>query len=295
MAVSTDIHQHLWPAEFLDALRRRTREPYLDGWTLYTATELPYELNPAHHDPVARLGTDEDLQQIVLSFSSPVGIEDLPAAEAQPLLDAWHDGVTALGGRYRGWAAVARVDADLTGLKHLLQTGFAGLQVPATWLATPTDLEQLGPVLQLCQDVGAPVFVHPGPATVKATQAWWPAVVDYPTQLLAAWWAWHAVGRSILPDLRICFAAGAGLAPAHAERYAARSGQAFGLDRQAFVDTSSYGPRGLDSLIRVLGIDAVVHGSDRPYADPTDPNAGPEATHAIRVTNPHRLLTGVRL
>jgi len=43
------------------------------------------------------------------------------------------DGVAALGGRYQGWAAVTREDADLSGLKHLLQTGFAGLQVPATW------------------------------------------------------------------------------------------------------------------------------------------------------------------
>src|SRR2546430_17178230 len=132
MAVSTDIHQHLWPAEFLEALRRRTREPYLHGWTLYTATELPYELNPAHHDPVALQRVDDDIEQIVLSFSSPVGIEDLPAAEGQPLLDAWHVGVAALEGRYRGWAAVAREDADLTGLKHLLPTGFACVHVPRT-------------------------------------------------------------------------------------------------------------------------------------------------------------------
>jgi hypothetical protein len=94
--------------------------------------------------------------------------------------------------------------------------------------------------------------------------------------------------------LRVCFAAGAGLAPAHAERFSARSGRAFTLDRNIFVDTSSYGPRGLDSLIRVLGIDALVLGSDRPYATPSDPHAGPEATYAIRVANPHRLLTGVR-
>jgi hypothetical protein len=59
-----------------------------------------------------------------------------------------------------------------------------------------------------------------------------------------------------------------------------------------FVDTSSYGPRGLDAVIRVLGIDNVVFGTDRPYAEPTDPGLGAAATVAIRRTNPHRLLEG---
>ena len=66
------------------------------------------------------------------------------------------------------------------------------------------------------------------------------------------------------------------------------------LDRDTFVDTSSYGPRGLDALIRVLGIDVIVSGSDRPYADPTDPDAGAAARHAIGVVNPNRLLAGMQ-
>jgi hypothetical protein len=49
----------------------------------------------------------------------------------------------------------------------------------------------------------------------------------------------------------------------------------------------------LDSLIRVLGIDAIVFGSDRPYARPDAPNYfGEAAGRALHVTNPHRLLEG---
>jgi predicted TIM-barrel fold metal-dependent hydrolase len=289
---SVDIHQHLWPADLIEALRRRSTFPYLDGWTLYTASEPPYDLNPTDHDPEQRCEVNAGIDEIVLSMSSPVGIEELAPDEAQPLLDAWHDGVADLGPGYRGWAAVGNIEPDLAGLKHQLARGFAGLQISATHLATPAALAELAPVLEVCQDAGAPVFVHPGPVAKRTAQPWWAAVVDYPAQLHAAWWSWYEAGRSLLPDLRICFAAGAGLAPAHAERFAARSGTPFRLDRGVFVDTSSYGPRGLDSLIRVLGIDCIVLGSDRPYAEPTDPNAGPEATHAIRVANPHRLLTG---
>jgi hypothetical protein len=122
--------------------------------------------------------------------------------------------------------------------------------------------------------------------------AWWPAVVDYGAQLLAAWWAWHAVGRSLLPGLRICFAAGGGLAALHQERYLARGGSDRRIDADTFVDTSSYGPRGQDGLIRILGVDVIVNGSDRPYAEPASAGAGQAAGHAIGVTNPTRLLTG---
>ncbi len=143
------------------------------------------------------------------------------------------------------------------------------------------------------------MFIHPGPVAVSAGSRptvrdslppWWPAVVDYTAQLHAAWWAWHAVGRSMFPGLRICFAAGGGLGAAHQERFLARGGTTGPLDRDTFVDTSSYGPRGLDALIRVLGIDVLVRGSDRPYAEPADPDAGAAARHAIDVVNPNRLL-----
>jgi hypothetical protein len=97
--------------------------------------------------------------------------------------------------------------------------------------------------------------------------------------------------RTAHPTLRVVFAAGAGLAPVHHERYAARGGTTGALDPLVHVDTSSYGPQGLDALVRVLGIDALVLGSDRPYAAPVTPGQmGEAATRAIRVTNPRRAL-----
>ena len=63
--------------------------------------------------------------------------------------------------------------------------------------------------------------------------------------------------------------------------------------RATYVDTSSYGRQGIDALTRVLGIDVIVLGSDRPYAEPADAQLGDAARHAISVTNPRRL-TGRR-
>jgi len=113
----------------------------------------------------------------------------------------------------------------------------------------------------------------------------------------AAWFAFRAWGRPAYPRLRVCFTALAGLAPLHGERLAARGGTdplTRGIiDPGMFVETSSYGHRAVDAVLRVLGVDALVLGSDRPYAEPL-PAAGLGAAvhHAIRVANPARLLHG---
>jgi hypothetical protein len=291
-----DVHQHLWPPELVDALRSRTRAPRLVGWTLHLDGEPPYVVDPSAHLPHRRAGLDPAVGRIVLGLSSPLGIEELRPDDAEPLLLAWHKGVLSLPGPFAAWAAVNHVDPDLVGLASLFNEGFVGLQIPATRLATAHAVHDAAELLRVCELAGRPVFVHPGPVSAPPPGApsWWAPVVDYVTQLQAAWWAWQAVGRSLLPDLRICFVAGAGLAPLHHERSVARGGPALLADPDTFVDTSSYGRVGLDSLVRVLGIDALVLGSDRPYTEPTDPGLGAAATHAVCVTNPRRLLQGVR-
>ncbi len=293
----TDVHQHLWPAAFLDGLRARTSPPYLRGWTLFLAGEPPCELDPAAHDVDQVRRRNADLDRVVLSMSSPIGVEYLPQTEARSLLAAWHEGVASLNEPFAAWASVPAEQAEPAELKELLNAGFVGAQLPAGALATPQGWLHLAPVLDLCRDMGRPVFVHPGPVPNRSgaeVAGWWAPVVDYTAQLCAAYWAFYAIGRELAAGLRVCFAAGAGLAPLHHERFSARSPHRFDVDENVFLDTSSYGPRALDALVRVLGIDALVLGSDRPYADITDPGSGAEATRAIRRLNPHRLLTGER-
>jgi hypothetical protein len=296
-----DLHQHLWPPALIEALRGRSRAPRLRGWTLLLDGEPDYQVDPADHDPGHR--DDDPSDRALVSLSSPLGLEDLPPDEAAPLLAAWHDGAAALPARFGAWAATTRTDPDLDGLRAHLDGGFAGLQVPAGWLATPAALTGLAPVLAVCEAAGRPVLVHPGPVaavTSAATAAdplpsWWPAVVDYPAQLSAAWWSWHEAGRALLPRLRICFVAGAGLAPLQHERHRARGGTPAPADPGVFVETSSHGPEAVDALVRALGIDALVRGSDRPYARPQPyPQLGAAGEHAVDVTNPRRLLSGGR-
>jgi predicted TIM-barrel fold metal-dependent hydrolase len=269
----------------------------MDGWALHLLGEPVFTVDPAAHDVAQRTALDPESGLVLLSLSSPLGIERMQPAAAEPLLSAWHKGALNLPHPFGAWASVNHIDADLEGLAALLKSGFVGLQIPATEIATPAGIERSAPIMRICELADRPVLVHPGPAQQlndDTVPGWWPAVVDYPAQMQAAWWAWQATGRGLLPDLRICFAAGAGLAPVHHERFAARGGHPLSIDANMFVDTSSYGPQGLDSLIRVLGIDAIVFGSDRPYAEPTDPDLGAAATHAVRIVNPRRLIAGGR-
>ncbi len=264
-----DIHQHLWPAEFIDRLRARTEPPYLDGWTLHTATETPYEVDPAAHDVDARVAIERELgtDLAAVSLSSPLGIESLGDDE---LLDAWHAGAAALPQPFRAWASVRLPEPDLDEAKTLLDQGFLGFQLPAHVLTTPAGWSTYGELLAIAEGWDRPVLVHPGIAAPAGdVPGWWAPVVDYSQQLQAAWWAWHAYGgRLAFPRLRICFAAAAGLAPVHHERLTARGGRLGTIDTNLYVDTSSYGPQGIDAVARVLGIDQVVHGTDRPYAGP---------------------------
>ena len=294
-----DIHQHVWPELFVSELRRRSQPPRLDGWTLLTSGEPPFEVNPADHDVARRAAqaAADGVGRVIVGLSSPLGIEYLKPADANSLLDAYHDGVAAMGTPFAGWAATCLTAIDAASLARQLDRGFAGLQLPATAVSDESGYRWCSPLLDVLAERDLPLFIHPGPAAADPAggPAWWSALVPYVQQLHAAWFAFRAYGRPAYPRLRVCFTALAGLAPLHGERLAARGGAdplARGaVDPQMFVETSSYGNRAIDAVLRVLGVDVLVFGSDRPYAQPHPGHGlGDAARHAIRVTNPGRLL-----
>jgi hypothetical protein len=114
----------------------------------------------------------------------------------------------------------------------------------------------------------------------------------YVADMNAAWHAFAAFGRTSHPQLRVVFAMLAGGAPLHAERLAARGGPTAAVaDDRLFYDTSSYGVRTIDALVRCVGIDQLVHGSDRPVVDASSPSLlGPAAREAMVSANVARLL-----
>ena len=291
-----DIHQHLWPDGLLSSLARRTVAPRLrrDGraWVLELEGDAPAPFDPLTHDigVRTRLAAADRLQRVVVAPSAPLGIESLPVGEAEALLDAFHAGVLEAGAPFELWGGLVLGDPTAARVEALLDAGAVGLSLPAGALTSRAGVERLGPALEALSASAAPLFVHPGPAA--GSPAWFPALTAYVAEMSTAWHAWAQWGRPAHRELRVVFAMLAGLAPLHAERLAARGGPADAVhDALTAYDTSSYGPRALDAMLRVVGVDRLLYGSDRPVIEPVAIAAlGAAAEHAIAVTNPERFV-----
>jgi 6-methylsalicylate decarboxylase len=299
MCPEIDIHQHLWPEPLLSALSLRHEPPMLvrrgGGWALRLVGEPEGPVELADHDPDARaaLVRADGLDRALVVPSTPLGIEALPVGEAETLLAAYHEGVRALPDEFGAWAAVGLAAPDPVGLARLLDAGFVGACVAAEALAGPDGLERLGPVLETLERRGAPLLVHPGPAPATAAARmpdWWAALTGYVATMQTAWHAFAVWGRVAHPALRVCFAMLAGLAPLQRERLVARGGPAIS-DPDVFLDVSSYGARTVDAVLREVGVDRLVHGSDRPVVPAAELSLGDAVHTALRQRNPARLLS----
>ena len=283
----------------LRALSQRSEPPMLvrgaRGWSLRLAGEPEARFDPADHDPGARaaLAQADGLDRVLVAPSTPLGIEALPAAEAEPLVHAYHEGVATLPAPFGAWATVGLAAPDPAALARLLDEGFVGASVAAEALHDQAGYERLGPVLETLDRRGAPLLIHPGPAAAAPPSAptWWAAMTDYVSAMHVAWHAFAAWGRPAHPGLRVCFAMLAGLAPLHRERLLARGGRA-AADAGVFLDVSSYGDRAVDAVVREIGVDQLVFGSDRPVIAPRELSLGDAVRVAIRERNPERLLSG---
>jgi 6-methylsalicylate decarboxylase len=300
-----DVHQHLWSDGLVEALAARSQPPYIRQtgrvWELVVASEGRSRIDVAGDDADGRgaLVHLDGLDVAMLSLSAVLGVEGLPGDEAQTVIDAYHDGLDELPGSFIGWGALPLREAEPADVDRVLDRGYPGICIPAGAIATPAGLERLGPVLEQIERRAAPLFVHPGPdpfgetAETIAGPSWFAALTSYVASMNAAWHSFAAVGRSRLPSLRIVFAMLAGGAPLHLERLIARGGPAArALDRDIYYETSSYGSRAIDAMVRVVGIDQLVHGSDRPVVAPP-PAPGPlgdAAWAAMTRWNPARLL-----
>jgi predicted TIM-barrel fold metal-dependent hydrolase len=277
----------LWPEQFIEALTRRTRAPRLRGSKLEIKGDTVWDVDLTAHSVESRLALLDrfELDTAVISLQPTLGLDGIAADDRADLVATWEDGISALAGERR------LVPLATSGPRE----GFAGLSVSALELL---DLEAVAGRIDALAVHGGFLFVHPATATVPAGRPdWWPAVVDYPTQMQAAYTAWLLAGVERWPDLDVVFAILAGGAPFQMERLASR-----GVDERSAVrpriwlDTASYGRRALDFTMSALGIDRMLFGSDAPIVDPalavgTAESFGHAVEEAMFTVNPKRLLT----
>lgn len=281
-----DVHQHLWPPSFVEALSRRAAPPFLDRGTLHL-TEGAYPAGLEDHEPEARVALLDraGIDVAVVSLQPTLGIESLPAGERDELEQAWEEGILELAA-----AAAGRV-VPLS--PRAPREGFAGASVGADRL---DDLEAIAPLLDALRGFGF-LFVHPvAGSPPPGAPPWWPAVVDYTSQMQRAYLAWLAGAQARWPDVNVVFAVLAGGAAVQHERLGSRGVDPASLcHANVFFDTASYGPSALRLTADTVGMEQLVLGTDAPVVDSFHATAalavlGPDAERLVREETPRRLL-----
>jgi hypothetical protein len=283
-----DLHQHLWPARFVTALRERSEPPHLVGDELITR-EGRFTIDLHAHDPEGRLrALDRDgLHVAVLSLQPSLGLDALPDEERAALEDVWADSVLELVQASAGrFLAFSPTD---------VRPGFVGISLGSSSFA---DLEGACPQLDAAAAEGCPVFVHAdiAGAADPARPEWWEWVHGYPARMQLAYLAWLGMGRGRWPTLRVLFSMLGGGGPFQLERLARRGIDVRStLDPNTFFEVSTHGRRAIELCIETFGVGQLAYGSDTPVVDPLPTldavrGFGDAVTHILQTDTPTRLL-----
>ena len=298
--MSVDLHQHLWPELFLDALRARRSGPRIDGWELRLPGERSYAIDPADHDAAARAALARGrrrrarLRRARRRRSGSTGCRPRRPTE---LADAWLDGALALP------RAVPRLGAGAASRSptpprcaDALERGAIGLEVAADVLAAPGRARPPRAAARRARGARArPLLVHPGPAggdDAPGRPGWWAPVVPYVAQLHAAWWAWADGGpRALSAAAASASPRSPGSARCTASATAPAAATARAVDPLTFVETSSLRhPGGRRRRSACSASTSSATARTAPTPTPAPPALGDAALHAIRTRNPERLL-----
>jgi predicted TIM-barrel fold metal-dependent hydrolase len=293
-ADAADWHAHWLPPALLRLLECRSEAPRvlrLHGVPHLQAGRLTRPLDRVMVDIAARRDLLEQagISWQMLSLSSLWNVDNLPAAEALPLVRAFNDAtaqaVRASPRTFGGLAALPLHDlrAAAVELRRACAAGLAGAILPAEALATLSRARHLAPLLEEADRLGSHLFIHPGYLSAPVPPAclpdnWWVRriVLDTQHQLTAAMLTLCSTPLlDDYPNLMVQVANLGGGMPFYLERFRAVAADNPALEQQewsfdlrrVFVDSASFGQRSIGLARDVLGHDRVRLGTDMPIVD----------------------------
>ena len=172
-----DMHAHWRPAELIDALRERTRDPRIvrnaDGEEVLKTRNGEEPLSKAFDEVKFHLER-MDRQGVTTSVLSLVGgfcwIESQAPEVSVPLCRMANDAMSKLcveyEGRFAAYAALPLTDmkAAVAEFERALELpGMVGTQVPGNAFLTRKEAENMRPLLEVANRKNAIIFIHHGP------------------------------------------------------------------------------------------------------------------------------------
>jgi predicted TIM-barrel fold metal-dependent hydrolase len=172
-----DMHAHWRPAEVIDALRERTREPKIvrndEGVEVLRSRTGDEPLSKAFDDAdsylekMDRLGVAKSVLSLVGTFC---WIESQPLEVSVPLCRRVNDALSKIcaehPSRFAAYAALPLVDVAAAAAeldRALALPGMIGAQIPGNAFLTKSEAEKMRPLLDVANRRKAVLFIHHGP------------------------------------------------------------------------------------------------------------------------------------
>jgi predicted TIM-barrel fold metal-dependent hydrolase len=291
-----DMHAHWRPAELADALRARTRQPRIqrnpDGVEVLKSPRMSEEPLASAFDHVDFHLDRMDRQAVRMSVLSLLGsfcwIESQPLDVSVPLCRVVNDRLSAIcqehPGRFAAYAALPLTDMSAAAAeleRALGLPGVIGAQLPGNAFLTRRDAEAMRPLLEVANRHRAVLFVHHGArpgdvfprvasdtdnarrrngtldmqaslSSVMVTLCLTDYLASYPDAMIHV----HNLGGNIPYEVERmdhrCL-----LDTPNEELPSSRFRKA-----RVYVDCNSFGPRAIETAVRLYGADRIVCGTD---------------------------------
>ena len=290
-----DMHAHWRPAELIDALRARTKEPRIvrnqDGVEVLKSRIGEEPVSKAFDDVEFHLSrmARQDVSTSVLSLLGAFcWIESQPVEVSLPLCRMVNDALSGIcqkhQNRFRVFAALPLVDMPAAAAEFeraLALPGVVGAQVPGNGFLTKKDAEAMRPLLEVANRHRAIVFIHHGPlpgdkfpriggdtdnarrrngtldmqASLSSVMVTL-CLTDYLEPYTDAMVLVHNLGGNIPYEIERMDHRSL-LDTANEELPSSRFRRA-----KVYVDCNSFGPRAIEAAVRLYGAERIVCGTD---------------------------------
>jgi aminocarboxymuconate-semialdehyde decarboxylase len=289
-----DIHSHLYPDWYLDAMRARDVAPRVERlpngeerFVIFPAGEGPtVTLDYSQVDRKLAYMSQLGIDQSVISLGNPwlqwVRPESL-AVEYADRLNGWLSTLAqSTDQRLVGMGVLPEADPEQTAsyARRLKEHKVVGVAIGSTLCGRELDDPDLFEVYAELQAAGLPLFIHPHHSLdAGRLKGYGPSLhvaLGFPTETALA------VARLLLggvldafPNLSIVAAHGGGALPGLASRLLAASARHLPNEdplgthitslEQIYVDSIIYDPKIMELLVGVFGEGRIMFGTDHPY------------------------------
>src|SRR6266498_2981016 len=277
-----DMHAHWRPAELIDALRARTKEPRIvrnqDGVEVLRSRVGEEPLSEAFDDVqfhLARMDRQGASTSVLSLLGAYCWIESQPVEVSLPLCRMVNDALSGLcrkyEGRFNAFAALPLADMSAAAAEFeraLALPGVVGAQVPGNGFLTKKAAENMRPLLEVANRHRAIVFIHHGPRPGDT----FPKVAGDTDNARRrnGTLDMQASLSSVMVTLCLTDNLGGNI-PYEVERMDHRClldtpKEELPSTRirrsQVYVDCNSFGPRAIEAAVRLYGADRIVCGTD---------------------------------